>query len=77
MRFNKEKLREIRERQRISQDELGRLIGRAGSTISQYERGDFKPDLFMLYKIAYVLDYPMEDFIECPPGELPDIFEVA
>lgn len=48
----KERLKELRKREGISQTELGNKIGVSRGAISYYENGDRLPDLNVLYSIA-------------------------
>lgn len=51
-----ERLKEIREDQRITQTELARRVGTSQSAISQIEAGDRKPSYVMLRNLARALD---------------------
>ena len=45
-------LRQFREERDLSQTDLGRIIGKAKTTISTWERGESMPDAAMLYRLA-------------------------
>lgn len=72
-----EKLREIRKNKRLTQRELGAMIGRTGATICDWEKGKASPNLDELVALANIFsvttDYllgrlnaymPMERFME-------------
>lgn len=46
---------EIRKTQKLSQAALGKAIGTSGDVIGRYERGDIKPSIEVVLKIADVL----------------------
>lgn len=50
------RIKELREENRLSQEELGKKIGLSSNTISTYERGYRQPTLDNLKKIAIILD---------------------
>jgi transcriptional regulator with XRE-family HTH domain len=52
----KERLRELREQQGLTQEQLGKLINLAQQTISHYEKGLIQPDLETLIRIAEILN---------------------
>ncbi len=58
------KLNEAREASGLSMRELSDLVGVSSQAISQYERGLNKPSIFVLKKIANMLDYPFEFFFK-------------
>ena len=58
------KIREYRERKKLSQDELGEMIGVAGNTIHRIEIGDVNTKVSNLCAIADALEVPVEDL--CP-----------
>ncbi len=45
-------LRQFREERDLSQTDLGKIIGKAKTTISTWERGESMPDAAMLYRLA-------------------------
>ena len=55
------RLREERERARISQRELARRLGVSASLISQIESGQSKPSVSTLYAIVTELDVSLDD----------------
>jgi len=49
------KLKELRARKNINQQELGKLVGASRQTISLIERGDYSPSVTLAIKIARYL----------------------
>ena len=47
-----ERLRELRKHKKITQDELGRVMGFSGRAITKYETGEREPDFATLQKLA-------------------------
>jgi len=45
-------LKQFREERDLSQTDLGKVIGKAKTTISTWERGESMPDAAMLYRLA-------------------------
>ena len=74
MRFKGELLRKLRKENGYSQKELGAVTNISRDTILKYEQGRRVPGLFNVFKLAYVLDVYIEDFIEFEEEELPDIW---
>lgn len=58
-----EKIREIRKEKKLTQQQLGKLLGVSGSMIGQYEKGERNPKYITLQKIASVLGVNIEDII--------------
>jgi transcriptional regulator with XRE-family HTH domain len=58
------RLREERERARISQRELARRLGVSASLISQIESGQSKPSVSTLYAIVTELDVSLDDVFQ-------------
>lgn len=54
-------LRELRAQRKMSQAELGVLIGTTGVAVSRYERGIRKPDPETAERIARVFGLSIED----------------
>ena len=50
------RLKELRARKNINQQELGKLVGASRQTISLIERGDYSPSVTLAIKIAKVFD---------------------
>ncbi len=57
--FNR--LKELRARKHINQQELGKLVGASRQTISLIERGDYSPSVTLALKIAKVFDVTVEE----------------
>ncbi len=58
-----ERLKQLRKAHGYTQDELAKQLGIARTSVSGYERGDRKPDLEMLSKIANLFDKPVDYLI--------------
>ena len=55
------RLKELRARKNIIQQELGKLVGASRQTISLIERGDYSPSVTLAIKIAKVFDVTVEE----------------
>lgn len=55
------RLKELRARKNINQQELGKLVGASRQTISLIERGDYSPSVTLAIKIANVFDVTVEE----------------
>ena len=64
------RLREERERARISQRDLARRLGVSASLISQIESGQSKPSVSTLYAIVTELDVSLDDVFRVHDDEL-------
>ena len=64
------RLREERERARISQRELARRLGVSASLISQIESGQSKPSVSTLYAIVTELEVSLDDVFRIHDDEL-------
>ena len=64
------RLREERERARISQRELARRLGVSASLISQIESGQSKPSVSTLYAIVTELEVSLDDVFRVHDDEL-------
>lgn len=58
----------------LTQEQLGRRIGRSEGAISRWEHGQASPDAFDVHRLSKVLRAPVELFIDPPPVE-PDPVE--
>ena len=58
------RVRELRLRKNITQEELGFLIGNSGKQIGRIERGENNVSSCMLYVISKVLKIPLKDFFD-------------
>ena len=59
-----DKIKEYRKEKKITQKQLGQLIGKAEITIRKYESGALVPPLETLYSIAKALDIPVENLTQ-------------
>lgn len=59
--FNKEKLRELRQKKGLTTKELGELVGCNDSFISHLEFGRKEPSARLLHYLAKALDCKMDD----------------
>ena len=55
------RLKELRARKNINQQELGKLVGASRQTISLIERGNYSPSVTLAIKIAKVFDVTVEE----------------
>lgn len=55
------RLKELRARLGVNQQEMGRLTGVSRQTISQIERGDYSPSVTLALKLAKVLNVTVEE----------------
>ena len=55
------RLKEYRAKIKVTQTEMGNLVGVSRQTISQIERGDYSPSVTLALKIAKVLNVSVED----------------
>jgi transcriptional regulator with XRE-family HTH domain len=53
----------LRKKQKLSQSALGKVIGTSGDVIGRYERGDIKPSIDVVSKIAEALDVSIDYLI--------------
>lgn len=74
MRFKGELLKKLRIESGYTQKELGDLAKIPKSTIQNYEQEKCVPNIFNIFRLAYVFDIYIEDFIEVEEEELPDIW---
>lgn len=50
----------VRKKKGLSQAELGKLIGTSGDVVGRYERGDIKPSIDVVGKIADALEVSLD-----------------
>jgi putative transcriptional regulator len=60
------RITELRAAASMSQAELGDLIGVTRQTVNAIEGGKYSPSLEAAFKIARVLDVPLEDVFQYP-----------
>ncbi len=53
----------LRKKKKISQAALGKIIGTSGDVIGRYERGDIKPSIDVVIKIAGALEVSIDYLI--------------
>lgn len=74
MRFKGEMLKKLRKESGYTQAKLSDITKIPRNTILNYEQGRRVPGLFNIFKLAYVFDVYIEDFVEVEEEELPDIW---
>lgn len=55
------RVRELRARDQLSQTELGKLIEVTRQTIGLIEKGDYQPSVTLALKVSKVFDLPLEE----------------
>lgn len=65
-------IKRLREKQKLSMDELSRLSGVSKSMLAQIERGDGNPTLSSLWKIANGMRVPFDALTARPKPDLSD-----
>lgn len=55
------KLKDLRSKKGLNQQDLGALVGVSRQTISLIERGDYNPSITVCLKLAQVLEVTVED----------------
>ena len=68
-----ENLRRLRERQKLSQKELGRRVGRADSVISNYENNLKTPPLDVLLSFAAIFNVSLDYLVGIEKSEMVSI----
>lgn len=53
----------LRKKKKLSQSALGKLIGTSGDVVGRYERGDIKPSIEVVSKIADALEVSIDYLI--------------
>ena len=53
----------LRKKKKLSQSALGKMIGTSGDVIGRYERGDIKPSIDVVSKIADALEVSVDYLI--------------
>lgn len=53
----------IRKKKKLSQAALGKIIGTSGDVVGRYERGDIKPSIDVVAKIADALEVSVDYLI--------------
>ncbi|WP_195984298.1 helix-turn-helix transcriptional regulator [Clostridium sp. D33t1_170424_F3] len=57
----KNRIRELREAQELTQEQLGKLVGTSRQAIHAIEAEKFEPSIWLAYDIARVFDCRIED----------------
>lgn len=57
----KNKLKEVRSKKKISQQELADMVGVSRNTISSLETGQYEPSAKLAYVLSVALDMKFED----------------
>ena len=55
------RVKELRARLGVNQQELGSLVGASHQTVSLIERGDYHPSVLLALRIAKVFGVPLEE----------------
>lgn len=55
------KLKDLRSKKGLNQQDLGALVGVSRQTISLIERGDYNPSITVCLKLSQVLEVTVED----------------
>ncbi len=64
------KIKEYRTKKKLTQKELGKLVGVKHNTVSSYENGTNEPEQNILYSIAKALDVSINDFFPSDSANL-------
>ncbi len=64
------RLKELRARHDLNQQELGRLVGASRQTISLIERGDYSPSVTLALKLAKVCEVNVEEIFQYEEDEI-------
>ncbi len=70
-RFNANKIRKLRDARRITQKQLGDLLGISDRAVSKWEQGLSKPSGLNLISLAKIFHVPVECFFENPNNSKP------
>lgn len=65
------RLKELRARDGVNQQELGKLAGVSRQTISLIERGDYSPSVTLALKLAQIFQVTVEDIFMYTEEEQP------
>lgn len=58
-------LKELREKQNLTQEELAKLIGVGQSAITQYEKKRRSPNVLRIIKLSKVLNVDISEIVKC------------
>lgn len=59
-----EKLRKMRKEKKLTQGELGAMVGVAANTIARYEHDRMVPSSDVLFKLSQALEVPMSSLLD-------------
>lgn len=59
-----DKITELRKKEGLSRDALGKVVGTSGAVIGRYERGDNAPSVDVASKIADALDVTLDYLVK-------------
>lgn len=59
-----QRIRQLREAMKLSQEDLARALGLKLNAVSRWERGEAKPSIVSLYRVAVFFERPMEYFVK-------------
>ncbi len=68
----KNRVKELRARSGINQQELGTAVGASRQTISLIERGDYSPSIVLALRLAAVFHVAVEDVFQLSEEEYED-----
>ena len=63
----KNRIRELRARHQMKQEELAKLVGVRRETIGNLEKGRYNPSLVLAWNIAKVFGVPIEEVFTIEP----------
>ena len=66
----KNRVKEVRKAKKISQQELADKVGTSRQTISHLENREYNPALKLAFRIATVLETPINELFELEDGDL-------
>lgn len=71
-----EKIRKARINKGLTQSRLAQILGISNSTLNKYENNTLRPNVYILEKIAKVLDIPIQYFFENETPNFSNVKEV-
>lgn len=72
-----DKIKELRQNQNLTQDDLSKLTGISRITLGNYERGERTPTIDKMYVIAKALNVTIDDFMEYTEEETKSTLQKA
>lgn len=58
------RLKELREKKGLSQEELGKMVNVSRQAILAIEKGKYDPSLWLAYNLSRVFNIPIEDLFD-------------